>query len=351
MRPTLIVAFAALTACGGGTSAPEAPSCDLSVDSLAGKAFVELEIQGDKSEKPNPMARIKFDKKDGKLTAGYTVKNALHVYPYTCEATKREGEVKCLTEPQWKRLCLSYEVNKEDSCSLAQMRKDGFEGGDEAEIGKAIEAAKKLAAEARKSEQWKQFQLINNNVANTIQGQLFVKVDTKNCRVSLDDMFVTVFNGKRTEDFNPVGSNPFVKADAEYLYEDCTVEGVLVDLAEDALPSDLKKIPPVREHKVGTPVHYHYAADAGLKAEEGCTYSVDTWANWKSVAKGTAIEPVDGKVAWSAAHTWGASDLMLVGKDRGKVLKGGFFHMARRKTCNGETSTIDVVCNAARVAE
>ncbi|MCB9663182.1 MAG: hypothetical protein H6732_03645 [Alphaproteobacteria bacterium] len=350
----LVLASLVLGACGSSEpAAPAASSCDLTVDTLDGKAFVQLEVQGDKSEKPNPLARMKFTKQPDALHAAYTVANGLHVYDYTCQASGREGEVVCRTKPELKRACLALEVHTEGSCSAEALAKFGFaaEGTDAA---KELEDAKKLAAEARKSEQWTTFKLMNNNVGNTLQGVLYVKVDTQRCRVQVDDMFLTIFEGQKKEDFNPVGTNAFVKAEQDYLYEDCTREGMLVDFEAPALPADLSTVPPVREHAAGAPVHYHYIGDQALKAEEGCTYAVSTWANWKPVETDKAVTVgEDGTIAWSVSHAWKADDRLFVGNDlqTRTPLRGGFFHLKRSKTCGGETKKIDVLCNAARITD
>lgn len=350
----LLPALLALSACGSSEPAkPTAPACDLSADTLDGKAFVQLEVLGDRSEKPNPLARLKFVKQPDALHALYTVANGLHVYDYTCQASGREGEVVCRTKAEIKRVCLSLEVHKEGSCSAEALASFGFpaEGTDAAA---AIEDARKLAAEARKSEQWATFKLMNNNVGNTLQGVLYVKVDTQRCRVQVDDMFVTIFEGQKKEDFNPVGTNAFVKADKDYLYEDCTREGMLVDLDVDALPADLSTVPPVREHAPGAPVFYHYVGDQAVKAEEGCTYAVSTWANWVPVESGKAVTVAeDGTIGWTTQHSWKAEDRLFVGNDLATrtPLRGGFLHVRRDKTCGGTTTKIDVLCNAARITD
>lgn len=349
MRLVLPLALlAGAAACGGSAPAPTAAStCDLTTTTLAGKAFVELEVQGDKSSQPNPQARVKFRDEGGTLKAAYTMKNGLHVYDYTCADSARDNELRCVTDPDFRRACLSLEVNKEGSCTAEALAELKFEGKAE-DITKAIEDARKLVAEARKSEQWKSFQLINNNVANPVQGLIFVKVDQKNCRINIDDMFVTVYNGKRTEDFNPVGSNPFVKTDGDYLFDDCAVEGLLVDLATADLPEKLEDIPRERNHDVGAEVHYHYLGD-DRKAEEGCTYTADVYANWAPVAKGVEMQVADGVVNWHTTHSWKDEDRKFIGAVRGQAMRGGFLHLTRHKTCGGKADKLDTVCVATSV--
>lgn len=341
---------AALLACGTpAPSQPAAPACDLTPASLVGKTFVESKILADRSETPDPMARVKFVDQGGVTHALYTVKNGLHTYDYTCAAGAREGELRCVTKPDLKRTCLAFEVNADGACTPEAVAALGFDFSAE-DVIKTAEEVRKLVAEAKATPSWPTFQLMQNNVANPLQGVIFVKIDAAKCRIVLDDMFLTVFNGKKVEDFNPIGTNPFVRATEDYLFEDCTAEGWLVDLDEPTLPADLTTIPRVRSHATGKEVHYHYTGTVETAPVEGCTYSVDTWATWRPALKGQAVEAVEGKLQWHAAHTWPAdTNKVLVGIEAGQPLMGAFFHMARRKTCAGTTSTIDVVCNSTRL--
>lgn len=352
MRPSLALGGVASVlglslACGApAPTEPAKPACDLTTATLAGKTFVESKILPDRKEEPDPMARVKFVDEGGVLHAKYTVKNGLHVYDYTCSVGAREGEIKCVTKPDPKRTCLAFEVHADGACTPEAVAALGFDTPAE-DVTKAAEEARKLVAEAKAGPSWPTFKIMNNNVANPLQGVLYVKVDAEKCRIVMEDMYVTVFEGKKVEDFNPIGTNPFVRDDAEYLFEDCSKEGMLADVATPELPSDLSQLPPNRRFPVGAPVHYLYAGDVEVTPAEGCTYSVDTWATWRPVAKGVAVEPVDGKLVWKAEHTWPAdTKKVLVGIEAGQGVYGGFFHLARRKTCNGTTSTIDVVCAA-----
>lgn len=364
---SLALFLAVAAACGTPAPAPttSAGSCDLSVETLPGKTFVELEIQGDGSEKPNPQARVKFAKDGGTITAAYTVKNGLHSYAYTCTPSGRDGELKCATKPFFDRACLALEVHKEGSCTPAKLAEMGFEGSSD-DVAAGIKQAQESYAKAKEQKAsilkesgadaaeraWKNFTITNNNVANTLQGLIYAKIDTKRCRIQIDDMFATIYEGARKEDFNPVGSNAFVASDDELLFADCTNERALVDLeSAEPPPADLSKIPPVREFKTGQEVHYHYVGNDALKAEDGCTYAMDLWANWTPAGKAVPAEVVDGKVNWHATHTWAADDLKYIGAEAGRPLFGGFMHVTRHKVCGGKDEVIDNLCYATRVAK
>ena len=340
-----------LAACGGAEpAAPAAKTCDLGIDTLNGKTFVEAKILPGGEVKPDAQARVKFSKEGDKISAKYTVKNALHVYDYDCAPTARDGELLCKTEADPRRVCMALEVQKQGSCSLERAKEFGFEL-DAEKSKKAFEEAKKLVGEARKSPQWKQFALMNNNVANTLQGLLYVSVNEKKCNLKIDDMFGTIHENKRKEDFNPVGANDFVSDSAEYLFEDCLSDRLLADMAEPSVPDDLSKIPKDRRHKVGADVHYFYVGKDALAPEKDCAYSIDTWANWKPVVKGQAVEAKDGKLDWHTAHKWSAADRRFVGAVRNEKLEGGFFHMTRYKECAGKKEKIDTICNSTVVVE
>lgn len=336
----------ALLACETAPEAPKEPECDLSLETLPGKTFVMLEAMADKSEVENPQARIGFYREDGRVKAKYTVKSLANVYEYLCES-EREGEYMCTSEPDAARVCMAYEAHEEGSCDAAKLKDFGVELKDE-ELTKVIEEAKKKMAEARKSPQWKRFQMMNNNVGNTLRGVVYAKIDTRRCRLTIDDMFQTIFNGEIKEDFNPVGTNAFVMTDKEYLFEDCPSARFLADLTTDTLPEKISDIPAERLHKPGEPVHYFYVGEEAKKAEDGCTYSADLWSNWEPVEMGKAIEPgEEGALDWHVTHTFGDDARLAVGGGK----KGAIFTMVRKKTCGGETETIDTVCSITQIPE
>jgi len=160
-------------------------------------------------------------------------------------------------------------------------------------------------------------------------------------------MYYVVFDGKRKEDFNPVGTNPFVlDTEHDYVFEDCPNGRLLADLATAELPANLADIPAERVHTAGTDVFFHYVGENALKAEPGCTYSMDTYASWLKVAGGVAVTPdADGKLNWSTKHAFTEADKLAVGG--GKM--GGVFHVVRQKSCGGTTSTIDTVCSVSQL--
>jgi hypothetical protein len=332
-------------ACESTQAPPATPACDLTLDSMAGKTFVMLEAMADKTEKQNPQARIKFLAADGKVTAKYTAKSLGNVYDYTCTKNS-DAEFRCTTKADILRICLALEVHKDGSCTQEKITELGFEVTAD-EFTKAKADAAKAIAEAKAGEQWDRAKVAWNNVGNPIQGVLFAKIDAKRCRLSIDDMYYVVFDGKRKEDFNPVGTNPFVlDAEHDFVFEDCPNGRLLADLQTPELPANLNDIPAERIHEVGKDVHFFYVGDNVKTAEAGCTYSMDTYATWLKVGSAVPVAPAgDGKLVWSTKHAFTAEDKVPVG---GGVV-GGVFHIVRHKSCNGKQEIIDTVCAVSQL--
>lgn len=326
-------------ACTGEPPKPEKPACELADFNLADKTFVMIEAkpQGDTL---NRKARAKFYKEGDDLKVKYTIKSLVNVLDYTCEVDDK-GRMRCLTDPDLERICLSLEANKEGSCSPEGITALGFKG-EASEMEESIKKAKEALGKLKEAGTWEQQKLAFNNVANAVQFLLMVKVDEKKCRLQIDDLMVIVYEGKVKRDYNPVGTNPFAKVDEDLLFVDCPLDSVFADHATGELSDPPQFDPPLTLREVGKPVHYFYLDDEELEAKEGCTYSVDTYANYLSVDKDVAIEAgEDGKLKWNAQHAWDDKDRMILAQGK----KGGVFTAVRKKTCEGKTEVIDAVCN------
>ncbi len=341
----------ALFGCGGGeegAAGGAAVECDLSFETLEGKTFVMSEAQPDQTYKDNPMARVKFVKGEGGMEALYTAKSVSDVYTYYCSEAKGEGEDKemyCAEKERPQDWCQALEVNEEGSCSRKALRKLGIEKSTDDEIKEAMKAARAEVKKAKEAggRELQLFELNNNNLGNKLQGRMYVKVDDKRCRLSLSDMYFTIHQGKKVEDTNPVGINPFVETDDALMFEHCD-EGrnVVADMDSPELPKDRAEIPVQPTHDMSKPVHYVYLGENTAKAEEGCTYTADTWVGWKPGERDLVITPEeDGTLLWRASHTWEADQTLDYA---GKTV--GVFEMVRYKTCNGgEREKINTTCN------
>jgi len=332
---------AMLAGCGDVEPEVQGSTCELSLDNLSGKAFVMLESVDRNNDRPNPMARMKFYAEEGELKAKYTVMSVSSSYDYECEDTGKE--VLCAEPARFQDVCQALEVHEQGSCTKVSVgaATNNKKPTDEV-LEKAIKDAQETVAKFRDGDSWEHFQLNNNNVGNKLQGFFYAKVEPRQCQLMIDDMYMTVYNGKRVEDYNPVGKNAFVTTDEEYLFETCDDANNTLDWSTPDKPK-VSEITPERIHEAEKPVYYHYYGEKAAKAEADCTYSVDIWANWQSASTGNVIEPdAKGNLNWMASHTFGKDNLVS-----GLGQPGGIIHLMRFKDCEGKKERIDTLCNAA----
>lgn len=347
LRPIAVALFL-LAGCGGGGSADAPPACDLGFDTLSGRTFVMLEAQADgKSTKENVTARLRFEGQGDDLKAKYTVGSLSDVYTYPCVVHERgdRKELRCFEEERPRDWCQALEVHEPGLCTKSKLKELGITRTSDEDLNAAIKKARETVKEFRGTDKWNHFVLNNNNLGNKLQGRLYVDLDPKRCRLSITDMYFTIFDGKGIEDTNPVGKNPFVETKDDLMFLHCQDGRGLADLTTAEVPADLSTIPPRREHQVDGDVHYHYLGESAVKAEDGCSYSYDSYAQWRPLKKGVAVEPDDkGLLRWNATHRYGAGDVVSYS---GQPV--GVYHMVRHKECGGEKQEIDVLCNAALV--
>lgn len=361
--PAVLMVLAPLAGCDGGDEKKivigEAVECNYTLDNLDGSTWVMLEAKPEGSVE-NPMARLKWFTEDGVQKVKYTVKSPQDVYDYWCQ--RNGDEWQCREEEHLADWCQALEVHEENSCTPEKLRELGATSDDDTiatEMNKALANVKKF----RDTENWRQFSLNNNNLGNKLQGLLDVKLDEKKCQLRITDMYMTIYNGQRITDSNPVGTNPFVesKRGDDFMWEHCKDPYSLVDYTEPALPEDLAALGAPRMYEVGQTIHWHYmghldnrrsdeekAAKAKtLKAEEGCTYSMDTYQQWQKLGTDVAVQPdEEGNLDWHASHAYTDLDQLKWVADTQPM---AIFHMVRNKTCGGKKETIDVVCSAAKI--
>lgn len=339
------IALLGFVACGQSGTTPPADACTLSLDGLAGTTWVMFEPVHGKGDLPNAQARGTFFEEGGKLRMKYSAKSMSDIYEYGC-AMKGE-ELVCRQDvdtDHLQALCRAFEAHEAGSCSAKKLAEAELGDFSDEEVKAAIEKAQADAAEARKGTSWDQWAVANNNLGNKLQGRVYIKVDARKCRLRFSDMYVGIFNGKTFEDSNVVGTNPFVQETAELLFEDCDDSRTLLDWAsaDRPAPEDVGD----RSFALGDVVHYHYYGDKAVQAEEGCTYAMDVWQQWRDPKKGIEAPVVDGKVDWHTTVTWtdGAS-LSLVNEFDPRGILG----VVRYQTCGGAKTKIDTLCNAAKV--
>lgn len=338
-------ALAFLIACGA--TEPEKPACTLSLDTLDGSMWVMDDPQADGTSKPNLQARMKFRTEDGQLKLDYTVKDPLNTYVFDC-TTKGEGddaELECFEAPRVADWCMALEAFDEGTCTPPALRDFGI--SDAVSKGDLLAEIKKAKAQVKawkKDGQWDRQKLVRNNVGNPLQGRVYVAVNSRTCTLKITDNYMTIYNGEQREDSNPVGTNPFVAYEGgELLFESCGPGRIVADLEVEELP---ETIPAPAPHEFGAQIWYHYLGKDLVKPEEGCTYSMDTYAQWKALEAGVDVPVVDGKVVWKASHTFGDADKDAL-HQLNPVGPIGLFSMVRHKECAGKKEKVDTVCGVA----
>jgi hypothetical protein len=310
-------------------------TCDLSVDSLAGTQWVLLQINPDKSETPNIQTRLKIYEEGGSTKAKYTVGSFSDVYEYNCKVQTAAGkqELACKEEPKVKDWIQSLYVADGTWATIDDIREiDGDVTQTQYEQG--MKDAEEIIKKFEGGDQWEQFVFNNNNLGNKLQGLIYLSVDQRKCRLMITDMYMTLYNGKKLEDSNPVGTNPMTQNDEELCWEHCT------DSA-DLIPTKTAEFPKSEDEaaeafcapnrgcffSAGETAYFQYIGQDGRNAEDGCTYSFDVWADWKPGVAGQAAQVVDGKrgkkeLRWTYSGTFEKQGPHVVVMKRYKACEG-----------------------------
>jgi hypothetical protein len=352
-----------------------AVDCKVTLNNLAGTQWVMHEAMPDKTDRPNPRARMRFRQADEGLKIDYSVGSPFEMHTYDCTVGPRE--MKCAEEPKIIDWCLSLEAHEPGSCSPAKLRELGATGIDESDLSRAVSDARKEIASVTEQAKdnpmlLRQYKLARNNLGNKLQGLLDIRVNEKRCQLIITDQYMTIYNGNRIVDSNPVGTNPFVQdKENSWLWENC-VEGtkfLALQQAEPPTDAQLQALDPRRQFSSKDTVSYHYVGLKHIEAKPDCKYSADTWVQWKPKDSGTEIgtyacdftipdgsDPKKGRrvtncVQWTASHQWtDTSGLSFVGDDEN--LPRAFYGMTRYEQCGGgEKKKLDTICAAARIVD
>ncbi len=329
----------------GGLGGP----CDLSLDNLAGTAWVMDRINPDRSTTPDHKTRVRFRQEGDSLKAEYNVSSIGDMYTYDC--TRRKRDVYCLHDLDKDfvyRTCASMEVQGVECTTEAiKARSPGVADAD-LEAG-VKEAKEDLATKFKdkESDAYKQYEFAHSNLGNKLQFVMYAEVEKNTCEFMITDDYFVLYEGKWREDSNPVGRNAFEKSDEDLWWEDCQDYTWLFARKESDFPSTkAESISQCRAGPcafgVGDAANFLYVGENAAAPEEGCTYSMDIGIDGKPVKAGVAAEitKVGGKdrVHWGTSHSFTEPGLHAVA-------------MARNKTCNGTTERIDVACAPAKVSQ
>lgn len=367
----------ALLGCPSSDQGAAKEECTLSNRKLADTQWAMDEAMPEGPNRTNPRARMKFYKEEGLLKVDYTVGSPYEVHTYDC--IPGSEEVRCAEEPKLFDWCLSLEAWQEGACNAQKLKELAgdaeIKGKDIAKAQADVAAELKTAREKFKDNprMMKQYLASKNFLGNKLQGLLSLKVRKEKCDLLVTDQYMTLFNGKRVVDSNPVGTNPFVKLEGEYLFENCMEGSRFLALEQSNRPTDeeIKSIDPNRAFSLGDTVNYHYIGMKHLEAKEGCSYSADVFVQWQPTAKDVNIETYDCKaqvpdendpekakaitkcVDWRGSHAWSKDSvetLKFVADE--EMVPRGFYGLTRYETCaDGEKKELDTICASTRVME
>ena len=319
--------------------------CDLSPDGLVDSEWVILKINPDKSEEADHSARIKFVKEDGKLKAKYNVQSVSDMYTYECTVKgEKKDKLTCMEKPRVKDMCQALAAGGKE-CTEAELQKVAA-GATPEELKEGIEKGMEIIKKYKETPDWPKFVAQNNNLGNKLRGILYAKLDSKRCQLRVTDNYMTIYNSKKIEDSNPVGTNPFVKNEmGDLLWEHCENRQDFIPLNEGTYPADPANVGPQPQQTTGKPVHFWYLAGDAQAPAEGCTYSYDTYLDGKPMQKGLSPkEADDGKgnkrLEWHVEHTFDAPSATQLGNVVTAVIE---------TKCAGKEPAKKVACAAVLV--
>jgi hypothetical protein len=301
------------------------------------------------------MARLRFVAEEGAVRAEYTAKDPASVYTYDCVATSDNAEddwdIACREAVDVAAWCRSLEVHEEGSCTAERIVELGAEGLDAAELERGVAMGREEVAQQRAlgPEVFQRFTLINNNLGNKLQGRLQLKLPDDDCRLGLSDNYFVIYNGKGMVDSNPVGTNPFVPLDeGDWMWTSCDTVNAITAWDTATVPDDPAEYARCTNprspctYELGTEVAFHYLGDQATDGEGECTYAMDVYAGWQSIARDVVVSPdAEGDLDWNTRHTFDpGGDYTQLWDGRPSSMYG----VARWKQCGQVREPIDVAC-------
>lgn len=292
MRP-LLPALLLLCACPspGDTkkteeAAPPPSDCDVSMDNLDGTAWVHDKPQASGPDKPSPVTRIRFRKDGDKLLADYSASSLSAMYTYECTA---QGSLLTCKEadPHYKEWCRAWAAVNDGVCDPAALAPVIHEKAEDiAEAAKIVNEEFKKA----KGDELAQMKKDYNSPNNKVRGKLRVALNKGSCKLTIEDKFQAMFEGRVQEFENAVSNQKFSKATEPYTFEGCED----LEVARAITPEGAT----ARAYPAGT-YEFESFLPNGTKAEGSCTYTADIWKDWLPSQKGITGEPDKGNVRWS----------------------------------------------------
>lgn len=315
------------------TPPPAESDCDLTFDTLADKTFIrQTEAKEAGKFEDDTWARARFYKEGDVIKAKYNTRTLTDMYTYTCGVDGKE--MHCFEDnPDARTFCQTLRAN-EQPCTVEEVvRLTGLK----ADAIKDVVATVNKEVDGLNEEQSANLRKQLNNPNNQLRGIFHVKIKKDECRLSLEDNYQTYNLGALREMGNFVGTARFVKSDRDLVFENCKDSTNLVALnAPDAW---VKPGETQLGWKKSDPVPYRYVGEDQLKAEAGCTYKQDTWAEYEAIGKNVPVDvDAKGRLNWSFSHAFQTPGKKVV-------------HQYRYKTCGDKTDMIGVSCQGVIVGE
>lgn len=328
MSLTLLLALAAC-------SPPEPPpqeeakpesACPVTLENLNNTVWVHLKPQPAGPDKPNAMARLKFQDEGGALKAKYTASSLGDVYDYDC--TSNGKMVTCVeSKVNATAWCKAWAASHDGKCDPAGVA--AATGIPQAEFDKVAADVEKELSKLKPDEKEQQ-RKVDNSPNNKIRGKFMVAVDPQSCRLTLVDKYQTMVNGKINEYENVLGTAKFEQTKEDYTFETCKD----VDSAWAPSASDDNTHEPVQS--AGT-LKFSAILQKDQKGAKGCTYTADIYKDW--IKTQTDVAATDDK-------KWGPRwDVQIPFTDAGRHA----VYFDRYKTCDGQKERIGLTCAVVRV--
>lgn len=282
--------------------------------------WVRINPDGNKKDL---QSRLKFYKEGEVLKAYYTAGSVGDVYTYSCNAA---GDTMTCMEDELhpEAWCKAYAAVHEGVCDPAAVA---------AQLNVTVDVMKPVAdkvnAELKKlkGEEKTNQRQADNNPNNKIRSRFIVAVDKGKCALTIQDKFLTMFNGQVQEYENVNGTSNFQKETEEYYWKSCkdmnasVVDDAGKDVAGPYSPGTLK-------FQAGLP--------EGAKAAGGCTYTADVWGDWTKATSDVPGTVAGAKVTYSTALPFMNPGIHAV-------------YFQQFKTCGDKKEEVGVTCKPFRV--
>lgn len=305
-------------------AAPPPDSCGVDIATLAGTSWVHLKPQAQGGDKPNAMARIRFDDAAGTTKAKYTAGSLGDVYDYTCTV---KGKL---------ATCVEDDVHAEAWCKAWAATHDGvcdpvaLAAATDIPQAELDKVASKVNAELKKLKPAERDlqKTADNNPNNKIRGKFMVAVDRGKCQVTIQDKYMTMVDGRVNEYENVLGTAKFEKAKEEFIFESCKD----VDSAWAPGPDDTH----LAVQPAGT-IKFSGIVQPKPKGDAGCTYTADVYKDW--------VKSQSGLAATDDAKFGPRWDVQLPLAEPGKHA----IYFDRYKSCGDKKEKIGLTCAVVRI--